>query len=166
MIFFAYRLFVCAFLGKLSSPKMAKTHFTWDILKIDQNHLKVTPTYLVVAPYWPFEVFWGFRWKQADIAVQGGGYRRVKSTLFAKIRNLLPHPPPPKKKKVPTPEKARKIWPDIHLYPGQNLHEKHILKRFFACGAKHIFQPNFSNRQFHINMPFHHHFNSNGGTFA
>ena len=44
--------------------------------------------------------------------------------------------PPPEEKKRPHPQKARrpptKIWPNFHLYPGQNLHEKHILKFFTA----------------------------------
>ena len=57
----------------------------------------------------------------------GGGGRGVKSTLFGKIRD-----PPLKKKRDPTLNKARrpptKIWPNFHLSPGQNLHEKRFLK--------------------------------------
>ena len=81
---------------------------------------------------------------------RGGGYRRVKSTLFVKIRD-----PPGRKKRDPTLKKARRpptnIWPNFHLCPGQNLHEKHFLKVFLASNT--TFAPSFSYNQLDISTP-------------
>ena len=62
-----------------------------------------------------------------SIGVRGGG-QRGKIDPVCENQGPLPE----EKKRDPTPEKARrpptKIWPNFHLSPGQNLHEKRFLK--------------------------------------